>query len=350
MNEKLVRLKNDSRILIFSLLMILGFVSCTENPTFAQEDGLSDFFSNNEVTIAITDSGLGGLSILADAVERSKNWKGFKKIDFIYYNALFSNQGGYNTLKSHQEKVSVFDSALKSLEETFSPDLILIGCNTLSAIYDDTDFSKQANTPVRGIIEAGVDMASEALRAHPESQIILFATQTTSAQNVHKDQLLKKGFLPERIMYQSCPELAKHIEVDYSGDETEMLIFAYVDEALQKIRDRNVPVIVSFNCTHYGYSLELWKSAFKSLGIEPMAFLNPNPKMNDFLFRPQNQNRFKSTNTTVRVVSMVEIEKKKVESLGLCLYPHSPQTVEALKEYEWVKDLFVWEPFIKNMQ
>jgi glutamate racemase len=328
--------------------MILGFVSCAENPTFTRKDSLSDFFRKNEVTIAITDSGLGGLSILADAVERSKKWKGFKKINFIYYNALFSNQGGYNTLESHQEKVSIFDSALESLEKRFLPDLILIGCNTLSVIYDDTDFSKQTKTPVRGIIGAGVDMASEALRKHPESQMILFATQTTSAQNIHKDQLLKKGFLPERIVYQSCPELAKHIEVDYSGDETEMLIYAYVDEALQIIKDRNVPVIASFNCTHYGYSLELWKSAFRSLGVEPVAFLDPNPKMSDFLFRPQNQDRFKNTDTTIRVVSMVEIENRKVESLGSFLNPLSQRTAEALKEYEWVKDLFAWKSYLKN--
>ena len=190
-------MNNNFKIHVFSLLILLGLASCAENPTFAGEDSLSDFFRKNEVTIAITDSGLGGLSILADAVERSKNWKGFKKINFIYYNALFSNQGGYNTLESHQEKVSIFDSALENLEKTFLPDLILIGCNTLSAIYDDTVFSEQTKTPVRGIIGAGVDMAAEALRAHPESQIILFATQTTSAQNIHKDQLLKKGFLPE---------------------------------------------------------------------------------------------------------------------------------------------------------
>ena len=244
--------------------------------------------------------------------------------------------------------MSIFDSALESLEKTFLPDLILIGCNTLSAIYDDTDFSKQTKTPVRGIIGTGVDMAAEALKKHPESQIILFATQTTSAQNIHKDLLLKKGFLPERIVYQSCPELAKHIEADYSGDETEMLIFAYVDEALQIIKDRNVPVIASFNCTHYGYSLELWKSAFRSLGVEPVAFLNPNAEMNDFLFRPQNQDRFKNTDTIIRVVSMVEIGNRKVESLGSFLYPLSPQTAQALKEYEWVKDLFSWKDFLNN--
>lgn len=338
------------KVLLPIFLLILMCASCAENLTFAREDSFLNFFRRDEVTIAITDSGLGGLSILADSVERSKNWKSFRKVNFIYFNALFSNQGGYNTLETHQEKVSIFDSALNNLEDRCNPDLILIGCNTLSTIYDDTSFSKRTKTPVKGIIDAGVNIAYEALKAHPESKIIIFATQTTVAQNTHKNQLLKKGFLPERIVYQACPELTRYIEADYRGDETDMLIFAYVDEALQKISHRSAPLLVSLNCTHYGYSLDLWKNAFRSLGVEPLAFLNPNAKMNDFLFRSQYQNRFQNTDTSVRIVSMVEIAKKKMESLGTFLHPLSPQTVEALQEYEWKEDLFEWKSFIKSQE
>jgi glutamate racemase len=341
-------MRNDIKIPIIIILIILIYASCAENPTYAKENSLHNFFRKNEVTIAITDSGLGGLSILADAVERSKNWRSFQKINFVYYNALFSNLGGYNTLEHHQEKLSIFDSALNSLEDTFNPDLILVGCNTLSAIYDDTNFAKQTKTPVKGIIDAGVNLASDALKAHPESKIIIFATQTTVEQNTHKTQLLKKGFLPERIVNQSCPELARYIEADYRGDETDMLIFAYVDEALQKIKDRSATLLVSLNCTHYGYSLDLWKNAFRSLGLEHVEFLNPNTKMNNFLFRPQFQDRFKKTDTSIRIVSMVEIGKKKVESLGSFLHSLSLQTVEAFQNYEWEDDLFEWKKFIKN--
>ena len=341
-------MKNDFKILLPLFLIILVCATCAENPTYAREDSFLNFFSKNEVTIAITDSGLGGLSIMADAVERSKNWKSFQKVNFIYFNALFSNQGGYNTLETLQEKASIFDSALNSLEDRCNPDLILIGCNTLSTIYDDTSFSKRTQTPVKVIIYAGINLAYDALKANPESKIIIFATQTTVAQKTHKDQLLKKGFLPERIVYQACPELARYIEADYRGDGTDMLIFAYVDEALQKINDRSAKLLVSLNCTHFGYSLDLWKNAFRSLGAEPVAFLNPNTKMNDFLFRPQYQDRFKNTDTAVRIVSMVEIGKNKVESLGTFLHPLSPQTVEALQEYEWEADLFEWKSYIKS--
>jgi len=329
-------------------LSLLVFVSCAENPTYGREGSIQEFFRERDVTIAVIDSGLGGLSILADAVERSKNWKSFRKVDFVYFNALFANEGGYNTLRTHQEKVAVFESALESLAYNFKPDLILIGCNTLSSFYNDTHFSKETKIPVRGIIDSSVETAYESLRAHPQSKIILFATQTTVAQNTHKRLLLDKGFLPERIVYQACPELARYIEEDYRGDETGMLILAYVDEAVKNIGDHHAPLLVSLNCTHFGYSLDLWKNAFHSLGVEPIAFLNPNTRMNDFLFRPQYRDRFQKTDTSIRIVSMVEIGKKKLDTLGPLIRDSSPETAEAFKSYEWVEGLFEWKNHIKN--
>jgi glutamate racemase len=343
-------MKNRLASAILFFVFALVCTACAENSTFASDDSLQDFFRKSEVTIVITDSGLGGLSILVDAVERSKIWKSFQKIDFVFFNALFSNLGGYNTLKSYEEKVAVFNSVLNSIEVKYNPDLILIGCNTLSAIYDDTHFAAQTKIPVRGIIDAGVDVASDALKAHPESKIILFATQTTVSQNTHKNRLAKMGFLPERIVYQACPELARYIEESHNGEETEMLILAYVDEALKKLNGHNVTFLVSLNCTHYGYSLDLWNSAFHDLGVKPLAVLNPNSKMNDFLFRLQYRDRYKNTDITVRAVSMVEIKKNKIESLGSFLRPLSRQTAEAFQKYEWKKDLFEWQNYVKNRE
>ena len=339
---------NWIKVLILLFLPVLVCSSCAENQTFAQEGSLHNFFQKAYVTIAVTDSGLGGLSILAEAIERSRIWRGFKRIDFIFFNALFSSQGGYNSLATHREKVLVFDSALHSLENRHNPDLILIGCNTLSAIFDETTFAAKHRTPVRGIIDAGVELASAFLKAHPEAKIILFGTQTTVSRKSHQDRLLKKGFLPERIVYQACPDLVNYIETDYKSDETEMLIYAYVDEALQKIGNRHHPLLVSLNCTHYGYSHDLWTEAFKSHGIEPLTILNPNSKMIDFLFPLQTQNRFKKTDISVRVISMVKIEKKKKNSLGYWLHQISPQTAEALENYELREDLFEWKSLIKD--
>jgi hypothetical protein len=147
---------------------------------------LAGFFNKEKVTIAVTDSGLGGLAVMAEAVRRMKDERVFKEADFIFYNALFSLEGGYNSLKTRQEKIEVFSSALENLERKYQPDLILIGCNTLSVLYPDTPFSRKTKIPVIGIVEAGVEMIAEGLRAHPEAAVILFGTPTTVSEATHK--------------------------------------------------------------------------------------------------------------------------------------------------------------------
>jgi glutamate racemase len=313
-----------------------------------QEERLDEFFLKNEVTIVVTDSGLGGLSIMADAVERMRESKIFQKVNFIFFNALFSNEGGFNSLKTRKEKIQIFDSALKSLEENYNPDLILIGCNTLSVIYDDTSFSEELSIPVVGIVEAGVDLVAQKLKTSPESKVIIFATHTTISEETHKKKLEEKGILSQRVTLQACPELGNYIEKGYASDETEMLISAYVAEALHKMKDTQAPLYVSLNCTHYGYSLDLWEEAFQSSKVKPLGFLNPNSKMLDFLFEAQERNRFDGTEISIRVVSMVKIGKEKIESIGKRLGETSPLTRDALSNYELKPNLFKWKEYVTS--
>jgi len=340
--------KHTIQTLSLIVIGILVFSSCTDRQTFAKEDNLANFFSKREVTIAVTDSGLGGLSILGDAAERMKKENVFQKVHFVFFNALFSNEGGYNSLKTRDQKIEMFNSALESLEEKYSPDLILIGCNTLSVLYSSTSFSQNSIIPVVGIVKSGVDLIAQNLRTHPESKVILFGTQTTVSEGTYTQKLEERGFLPERVIPQACPELVSYIEKGYDSDETEMLILAYVDEALQKLGNPEPELYVSFNCTHYGYSLELWEKAFESLGVKPRAFLNPNFRMNDFLFQSLRTGRYKKTDVSVRVVSMVEIEKKRIRSIGTWLERLSPQTADALRNYTHDPKLFEWEKFVSG--
>lgn len=343
-----IKMKRNVRFLLLAVLIALSVYSCAEKNTFAKPDDLAGFFDKKEVTIAVTDSGLGGLSIVADAAEKMRKLKIFGRVKFIFFNALFSNQGGYNRLKTREEKIRIFDSALNSLEQKYSPDLILIGCNTLSVFYDETEFSQKTKIPVIGIIEAGAELIAQDLKAHPESKVILFATQTTVAENTHKSKLLAKGFLSERIIPQPCPDLIPYIETGYDSTETEMLIFAYVDEALQQVCSKASPILVSLNCTHYGYSLPLWEKAFENLNVKPLAILNPNSRMVDFLFRPRRHNRYMQSDISVRVVSMVEISQEQIASIGEYIKKQSPQTAEALENYDLEEKLFKWEKFLKQ--
>jgi len=346
-------MKNRIKSIFLSMLFLLFcaqiFYSSPAKIQFSgQEEKLDEFFLKNEVTIVVTDSGLGGLSIMADAVERMRESKIFQKVNFVFFNALFSKEGGFNSLKTRKEKIQIFDSALKSLEENYNPDLILIGCNTLSVIYDDTSFSEEARIPVVGIVEAGVDLIAQKLETSPESKVIIFGTHTTIKEETHKKKLEESGIPSPRIIVQACPELVNYIEKDYASDETEMLISAYVAEALHKMKDIQSPLYVSLNCTHYGYSLELWEEAFQSSKVKPLGFLNPNSKMIDFLFEQQEQNRFERTEISISVVSMIEIGEEKIESIGKRLGETSPQTRDALSFYELKPNLFKWKEYVTS--
>jgi glutamate racemase len=298
------------------------------------------------VTVAVTDSGLGGLSVVAEAVRKMKETGIFKQVDFIFFNALFSNEGGYNSLKTREEKIRVFSSALECLERKCRPDVILIGCNTLSTLCEDTPFSRKTKIPVIPIVEAGVELIARGLEDHPEASVIIFGTPTTISEGTYPRELETQGITPERIHVQSCPELESFIENDPQGDETEMLISGFVGEALQRLPSPPPPLLVSLNCTHYGYSLPFWEKAFAEAGVEPLAILNPNPRMTDVLFSPKHCGRYPQTEVRVRIMSMVEISRQKIDSLAPWLERVSPETAEALRLYEHRPALFEWKRYI----
>jgi len=309
-------------------------------PEASRTSELDGLFGKKRVTIAITDSGLGGLSIAADAVRRMESERTFEEADIIFYNALFSKEGGYNSLADRREKIRIFDHALSGLEACCHPDAIVIGCNTLSTIYGETDFAKTTRIPVIGIVETGVDLIARNLEAVPRSRAIIFGTRTTIEEGTHVSKLAEAGIPGERIVVQACPDLTEYIERAPDGADTGMLISVYVDEALGKLGKPPGPFFASLNCTHYGYSMKLWEDAFAALGASPLAILNPNEELLNALFPPQLRGRYGKSKVTVRVVSKVEIDRDRLDSIAGSIRNISPKTAEALLGYELKEDLF----------
>lgn len=66
------------------------------------------------------DSGLDGLSIMADALERMSETRIFQKVHFVFFNALFSSEGGYNSLKVEGENPN-FRQRIEKLGEPLQP-------------------------------------------------------------------------------------------------------------------------------------------------------------------------------------------------------------------------------------
>ncbi len=306
----------------------------------------------DEITVAVVDSGLGGLSVVADLERRWREARSFRRVELVFFNALFSSEIGYNSLRSREEKIRIFDKVLAAVERHFRPprpDLILVACNTLSALVADTAFAAAGQVPIRGIIEPGVRQIETVLRRTPEAPVIIFATRTTVAEDSHRAALAAAGHDVSRVLTQACPELADTIERGVDSEDTELLIATFVDEALERLDPAAGPVYASLGCSHYPYAERRWRSVFREFGagrVPPegdqwgVTLLNPNREMADLLIMASPEGRFERTETTVSVVSKVEISEQRRRAIGQALRQTSVPTADALLAYERRRDLF----------
>ncbi|MEE4310399.1 MAG: aspartate/glutamate racemase family protein [candidate division KSB1 bacterium] len=300
---------------------------------------LQKFFIRDDVTVVVTDSGLGGMSVVADLAERMKTAGLFRRVRIIFFNASFDNRSGYNKLDSEAAKLAIFDSALDRMTAMYHPDLIIIACNTLSVLYPKTLHYRHANVPVVGIVEIGVDLILGNLPANGTCNVVLFATPTTISSNVHKQMLASSGVSQKNIIGIACPDLADYIEEDFRGEGTQNAVAQFVDEAITAL-DPAKPVMVSLNCTHYGFIASTFREKFELRGIEPLAILDPNPGMTDLILSQSPGNRFEASDVSVDVICKVNIFPEVMASIGHLVSQISPQTAGALKRFRRDVHLF----------
>ena len=322
----------------FMITAFLLFLNCGAQKNVDQL--LAEFFNNEDITILVTDSGLGGLSVAADVAARLPESGVFANAEIIFANSLFHSRSGYNSLDSEEEKARIFDAALNAMTKKYKPDLLLIACNTLSVVYHNTKYAKKADIPVIGIVETGVDLIAQQFDKTPEATAIIFATRTTISSESHKNLLVERGYAAEQIVGQACHRLAGSIERGYDSEETFEFIRGFVPEALQKVPNQEKPIFISLNCTHYGYSMDVWRQVFTEAGFPDIVILDPNPKMTNFLFDNNYMNRYPRTNVTVDVVSKVRVSEQNRESLESLLRISSPEFADALLNYKYDPELF----------
>ena len=188
--------------MLFALLFFLSFRVTGDMMGDGQNNPMVD---REKITVVITDSGLGGLAVMDDIAGKLTGAGYYKRVNLIFVNALFDVDQGYNALPSREEKIIVFNSVLHGIENRFHPDIILIGCNTLSVIYEETDFVINRDRPVVGIVQPGVELIAHRLIQDEEAVVIITGTETTISEGSHRKALLEKGFNDDRIITHACP-------------------------------------------------------------------------------------------------------------------------------------------------
>jgi glutamate racemase len=288
--------------------------------------------------ILITDSGVGGLSVCAYA-ERFVRVHGFKEpVRLTFANAAPANDYGYNLMPSREAKLETFDRFLTNVRERYAPDFIYVACNTLSVLLPDTPFFQKDAVPVKGIVETAAELLLRELEADPRSTAMIFGTQTTIDAGAYPRMLEAHGIEDSRIVSQACPGLADTISEDREGARTKSEIERWVRTAIGKMQRTGVPVVACLACTHYGYRKELFADALRDAGIAARV-INPNERAVDDLFgasRDAPGNR----DVPVQFVTRYAIPKTTIEALSWFLSDISPRTVEAMKNFAHVPDLF----------
>ena len=277
--------------------------------------------------IVITDSGVGGVSVVAYA-ERFVRTHGFREpVRLTFANAAPANDYGYNSMPSRAVKLETFDRFLRNVTERFAPDSIYVACNTLSVLLPDV----HATVPLQGIVETGAALLLRALDADPAAVAMIFGTQTTIDSGVYPRLLQERGIDASRIVSQACPGLADVISEDRQGTRARSEIRRWVDAAMTKMPRRDAPVVACLACTHYGYR----KDDF-AVALAGATVINPNESAVDDLF----DHGGSVHDVDVRFVTRYALPPATVETLTRLLQDISPQTVAAMQNFEHIPDLF----------
>lgn len=292
--------------------------------------------------IVVTDSGLGGMDIAAKLFAELKQ----KRIsaEIIYVNALPQTNLGYNKMPDTQSKVKMFDKVLTACYQKFQPDMIAVACNTLSALLDKTTFIKQHPDHILNIIDLGVQAFFNFVDEINEYLIVLFGTETTIDSGIYQQKLLASGLRKHQLKAIACPGLASQIEFGIKNTKTLSLIKNCTGQAMENLKDTNTPIIVFLGCTHYGYAQPQFKSAFSEHGFRHLRFFNPNTymveKIISALFEDSMSKLEFGGAPNIKIVSKATIVQEEMASIAELIAPISPESANALMNYELIADLF----------
>jgi glutamate racemase len=184
-------------------------------------------------TIGVFDSGVGGLTVLRAIARLVPN------ADYLFFGDTARLPYGTKS----QEFVARYSTAAARFLAARGIDLLVIGCNTASALalYD---VKSAVSIPVIGVIEPGADAAS-AISTSREA--VVFATEATCSSHAYQRALARRGFATHE---KACPLLVPLVEEGWLDTPvTEQVARVYTIEAL-RAASANVDVLV-LGCTHY---------------------------------------------------------------------------------------------------
>ncbi|MBF0107052.1 MAG: aspartate/glutamate racemase family protein [Deltaproteobacteria bacterium] len=333
--------------------------------------------------IMVTDSGLGGVSILAHLLHRLKTGvpfhnphkaeciaikhEGFhvwryapdttradtmqklmpkrvektfqgSKVRVVYFNAMPDYAMGYNDMKDERQKIFAFNAALTSAQKKFDPALTLIASNTLSALYPHTDFKNTNTAPVKTIAETALKLMLDFLHKHARSRLVILGTPTTIASGLYTMPLAQNHIPPKRMITEPCPDLHNLIVRNIVDPHIEKKISTHIMSALGKIA-KGTRTALCLCCTHYGFAVPLFQKILADFDHN-VTLINPNLNICDDLLVGCKQKTRPAI--CIKIVSQAKIHKDDIGNVCRLVKETAPEIALALKGYQHVPDFFKW--------
>ncbi|MBI5863542.1 MAG: glutamate racemase [Planctomycetes bacterium] len=183
--------------------------------------------------IAVFDSGLGGLSVVRHLRESLPNE------DIVYFGDTARVPYGTKT------RTTVVKFALEDAHYLlrFEPKLIVVACNTASALAID-EVRRESPVPVVGVVEPGALAAAERAGG---GTIAILGTEATINSQAYPKAIAAAG-CDAPVFQIACPLFVPLVEE--GRDPNGPIVRMTVDEYLAPLRQRDVHVVV-LGCTHY---------------------------------------------------------------------------------------------------
>ena len=206
----------------------------------------------SERPVGVFDSGLGGASVLREALRLLPNE------NYIYYGD--SGNAPYGD-KSDDDITALTMACIDKLM-AMNVKAILIACNTASALALDT-IEKEIDLPIIGVVKPGAQMAVETTQ---NKRVGVIATESTIQSGLYQ-QLITEADPAITVYGKPCPLFVPLVEEGWTKDPiTEEVARRYLAEIL----DKDIDTLI-MGCTHY----PLLRSLLRKVVGEKVTLVNP---------------------------------------------------------------------------
>lgn len=196
--------------------------------------------NKKNMPIGFFDSGVGGISVLREAVKLMPNEH------YIYFGD--SKNAPYGVKKVDEIKDLTYKAVDFLLEK--GAKAIVIACNTATSAAVASLRVTYPSIPIIGIEPA----VKPAVELHKEGLIIIMATPLTLKEKKFKN-LVSKYDDRDKIISMPCPELVEFVE---SGNVNGQEVKEYLEKKFEVYKDQKIASVV-LGCTHFPFVKDIIK-------------------------------------------------------------------------------------------